>query len=370
MILKILSNMSIESNSDRVYYFDFIRAFAIFGVLACHCFAGLVQNVDIFNTRLWYYSLFLNSLRDVSVPLFVCLSGALLINKKTDLLTFIKKRFNKVVVPYIFWLCVFIVFESTFIIGGFSKDFLIGTLSFPPVGNAVYLWFVQMILLIYVLIIILNLLIQFRPYFLKLGLIASILFVILLNFNFIPRFSKPYSYFYFIIYAIFGYYLSTYDFQENKIAKIFKINNEKLVLIFFVASILLYLAEIFLTASSSISLNEYSPISQYGFLNIFLVISVFLFFRYFSESQGKFNKLFNHITNNIAGRFIFSISFCSYGIYLCHIIVKDFLTSLSIINIFSPSIGNTILLVLDLLVSWLLILGLSKIPVLNKISVR
>ena len=44
--------MSVNSNSNRIIYYDFIRAFAIFGVLACHCFAALVINVDIFNTKL------------------------------------------------------------------------------------------------------------------------------------------------------------------------------------------------------------------------------------------------------------------------------------------------------------------------------
>ena len=163
--------MSVNSNSNRIIYYDFIRAFAIFGVLACHCFAALVINVDIFNTKLWYYSLFLNSLRDVCVPLFICVSGALLINKKDKLVVFVKKRFNKVILPYIFWLCVFIIFELIFINGNWSINVIIDAISIPPKGNAVFLWFVQMILLIYLFIIILNKLIQFKEYFLKLGLI-------------------------------------------------------------------------------------------------------------------------------------------------------------------------------------------------------
>ena len=90
-------NMSKVINSDRIIYYDFIRAFAIFGVLACHGFGALVVNVDIFDTKLWYYSLLFNSLRDVSVPLFVCLSGALLITKKDSFIVFINGFINKLI---------------------------------------------------------------------------------------------------------------------------------------------------------------------------------------------------------------------------------------------------------------------------------
>ena len=95
--------MSLKSESKRIIYYYYIRAFAIFGVLACHSFVGLAENVDIFNTSTWFYSLFFYLLRDVSVPLFVCLSGALMISKRYVLVDFIKKRFKRVIVPYIFW---------------------------------------------------------------------------------------------------------------------------------------------------------------------------------------------------------------------------------------------------------------------------
>ena len=40
--------------SKRIIYYDYIRAFAIFGVLACHIFGLLVVDTNIFNTKLWY----------------------------------------------------------------------------------------------------------------------------------------------------------------------------------------------------------------------------------------------------------------------------------------------------------------------------
>ena len=362
--------MSLKLNSERIIYYDFIRAFAIFGVVACHCFAPLVTNVNIFGTKLWYYALFLNSLRDISVPLFVLVSGALLITKKDSVTFFIKKRLKKVIVPYIFWIVIFLIFMISYFHYENPILFILKTLSIPPIGKGIAFWFVQMIILIYIIIIILNKLQEHNKVFLKIGLIISIIFLFLLNFNIIPTYPMPFNYIYFSAYAIFGYYLSSYDFSNNKILKSFNITNEKLCIIFFALSVILYLFEIYFNASNSLLLNKHSAVSQFGFLNVFLVISIFLFFRYFTQSKGKFNKICNYITKNKIGEFIFSVSFCSYGIYLCHLIILNFMrNSLSFMeDITSTSFYYSLLLILTLIIPWLIILAMDKVPVLKYFS--
>ena len=349
--------------NKRIIYYDYIRAFAIFGVIACHIFAGFVVNKDIFGTNLWYYSIFLNSLRDVSVPLFVCVSGALLITKKDSIAVFIKKRLNKVLIPYFFWVIMFILIEI-FCYGKNNnpKQFIINVFSIPPEGSAVVFWFVQMILVVYIVIIILNKLIQYKESFLKLSLLVSVIVAVLINFNLIPMNTLE-RYLYYSIFAIFGFYLSSYDFTENKIVKLSK---EKLAVLFLILSIILYLLEIYFNITTSIKLNNYHSVNQFGFLNISLVISAFLFFRYFSESKGKLNKLFNYIQKSKIGKMILSIGLCSYGIYLSHIIIRDGLQMLKFKSI-SPSILFTIYLFITLISSWLIILLMSKVPILNKV---
>ena len=360
--------MSSIIKSKRIIYYDFIRAFAIFGVLSCHCFAKLVTNVDIFNTNLWYYSLFLNSLRDVSVPLFITVSGALLITKKYPITVFIKKRFNKVIIPYVFWVIMFIIFEIIILKNSNPINFILNTVSIPPVGKSIFLWFVQMIIVVYIIIIILNKIFKSYKSILKISLLISILFVILLNFKLIPEYEFPLRYFYYSIFAIFGYYLASYDFTDTKLAKSLKITNEKMVVIFFILSCIFYLMEVNFNAVNSIILNRYAAVSQFGFLNIALVISVFLFFRYFTESHGSFNKICNYLTKRKIGEMIFSLSFCSYGIYLCHMIIRNYLHNLSIVNYLSPQIFYTLSLFLTLIGSWLIILIMNKIPILNRFS--
>ena len=310
--------------------------------------------------------MFLNSLRDVSIPLFVCLSGALLICKKDSLAVFIKKRFISVVIPYVFWLIIFIIAEMIIFNINDPVNFIYKTISLPPTGHGTFLWFVQMILVVYAVIFILNKLNDYNKSFLDVSLIVSIVFLILINLNIIPMYPEPYRHVYFSIFAVFGYYLATYDFSSTKSLRI---SNEKLAAMFFILSILLYICEIYFNASASISLNSYSPISKFSFLNIALVISVFLFFRYAFESKGNFNKLFNYISDGKLGEIIFSIGFCSYGIFLCHIMVRDFLKHIINLKVyFSPSIYTTLLLFATLICSWLLILMMSKVPVLKIVS--
>ena len=148
--------MSLKSKSERIIYYDFIRAFAIFGILACHCFVGLVENVNIFNTPLWHYSLFLYSLREVCIPLFVCVSGALLIAKKDSLTVFIKKRFIRIIPPYVFWIVTFILSSILFQNITNPNNLIFETISIPPIEDAVFFWFVQMIIIVYVVIFALS----------------------------------------------------------------------------------------------------------------------------------------------------------------------------------------------------------------------
>ena len=363
--------MSDEFKTQRIVYYDFIRTFAIIGVIACHCFARYVVNTDIFSTNLWYYAMFLNSFRDLCVPLFVCVSGALLITKKDSISLFIKKRFKKVIIPFIFWVAVFILSKICIMQPESWGKFIINTLSIPPVGTGVFFWFVQMIVVVYAVIIILNRLIKFNRGFLNLFMLLGVIYIILFNLNIIPNISKPYVYVCYSFFAVLGFYLANCDLTRNRLAESLKINDEKLAVVFLVASIALYLVEVYFNVVHSIALNKHSAVSQFDFINVFLVISVFLFFRYFAESRGKMNGICRYMLGNNIGKVIFSISFCSYGIYLSHVMVRNGLNYLFYnVKSIPTSVNLTLVFVLTLIISWVMILMMSKIPILEKVSGR
>ena len=80
------------NKKERIFYYDFLRAFAIIAVLLCH--------MDIFygplNTPLQVIAKYvLHDIGRMGVPIFLMISGALLLNKDYDLSVFLKKKVYK-----------------------------------------------------------------------------------------------------------------------------------------------------------------------------------------------------------------------------------------------------------------------------------
>lgn len=70
-------------NKKRVFYYDVLRALAIFGIITCHMTANFItnaSNISIYDLN-WMFLLFFNSFRQFSIPVFVMISGALLITR-------------------------------------------------------------------------------------------------------------------------------------------------------------------------------------------------------------------------------------------------------------------------------------------------
>ncbi|MBQ6100208.1 MAG: acyltransferase family protein [Methanobrevibacter sp.] len=84
---------------NRIFYYDFLRAFAIIAVILCH-----VDGRYEFTTASLKLAIpfLLNDIGLMGVPLFLMLTGALLLGRKQSLGDFFKKRFSRIVYPYVF----------------------------------------------------------------------------------------------------------------------------------------------------------------------------------------------------------------------------------------------------------------------------
>ena len=160
-------------------WMDNARIGAIFAVIFLHMSAEVVVGNDI-GTGYWWFGNLYDSLVRWCVPIFVMISGALLLdpNKKEDLAQFYKKRLSRILVPLLFWSAFYIMWA---ILKGQLKgdapsgiELATRLLSGKPHAH---LWFLYMILGLYV----------FTPFFRKvvayssdreLGLLVAFLFVI------------------------------------------------------------------------------------------------------------------------------------------------------------------------------------------------
>ena len=145
----------IPKTSKRYFGIDLIRVVACFLVMQTH--AGEIyyieDNGDLIRNEKNIWPGIFNSLARVCVPLFVMISGYLLLPMKTDYSTFLKKRFTRVSFPFIAF-CIF--YDIYYYIRGVI-DIKTMLINIPKIfinyGSELgHLWFMYMIMGVYLLI--------------------------------------------------------------------------------------------------------------------------------------------------------------------------------------------------------------------------
>lgn len=102
-----------QAREESTLPVDLIRTVALFLIILLHASVGANVAIDFMSPRgveLWWTANVYNSLSLVAVPLFVMLTGALLLSpSKTDepLRVFFKKRWNRIGIPVIFWMIIY-----------------------------------------------------------------------------------------------------------------------------------------------------------------------------------------------------------------------------------------------------------------------
>lgn len=141
--------MNLETKgTSRQYWADLCRVVAIFGVIVIHACAPTFYQYGKIPEQDWLSANLLDSLARCSVPLFVMLSGALLLKQDAKQITVpqIGKRISKVLIPLIFWNAVYLIYISHY--SGESVKWL----SMFSQAPMYHLWFVYMIIGIYLLL--------------------------------------------------------------------------------------------------------------------------------------------------------------------------------------------------------------------------
>ena len=156
---KLLDEMNKEIYKDtpktkkRFFGIDLIRVLSCFLVMQIH--SGQLYYIDsegglVKNEKNIYPGIF-NSMALVSVPLFVMISGYLLLPMKTNYSTFLKKRFTRILFPYL----AFNLFYNVYYYFKGNIDLKTMFLNIPYVlinFSVGHLWFLYMIMGIYLYI--------------------------------------------------------------------------------------------------------------------------------------------------------------------------------------------------------------------------
>lgn len=329
-----------KTKKERIFYYDFLRAFAIIAVIICHVdhfFGPLVGTTQIVAQMTFH------DIGRIGVPIFLMISGALILNRPyPDLTEFLKKRFTRIIYPFIFWIILILVQLQYY---RYNEAFLWNTF----IGEPSITWYFWVLIGIYLFLPVLNSFVkEYGESGLKYFLSIWFILMILKTFNAYPLWTNfDLSYFAgYVGYPVLGYYLAN---------KEFKISDSKVCL--------LGLITLIASLSVFVYLNYFnSPYISMIYQNvpiIFMGTGLFLFVKYLD----KLNK-FNSIKDNFIGKAIISLSVCSYGMYFSHVLVVKFL------SYYNPHshLMFPVMFVLIILLSWLLPYVLSKIPYVKTFS--
>ena len=343
-INNIILSDKMNYKKERIKYIDLLKFLAIFGIIAFHIF-NIWPNAEILNFDIINFK----EIVRYGVPIFLMVSGALLLNRNIELKEFMKKRLIRIALPLIFYLIIAYVLN----------------IYKAPLGTYWYCW---MVICVYLAIPIINIFIKNAKmkeieYFLILFAIATLIYQIALYFNIkhcldLNFFIGPVSF------LILGYYLSKKEFNTTP---------NKMIIISLISFIIITILKMKVGDYFNFNTGNLVSYLNINFLQILQASTIFLMIRYLYEAKESiFSKVKNLLEVNIINKFILSISRASYGMYLFHMLIyrgflEDYLGTLPLTG---TQVCITILVtsIALFIVSWLGVLILGQIPYIKKLS--
>ena len=324
--------MEAITTKQRIIYLDFLKVIAIFLMVANHC----VDNVTPAERALPWYNLWgsvYNSFTRPAIPLFMMVTGILLLPTKMDMGSFYKKRLSRVLIPFLVWSVLYNLFpwftgllncdpetihvffkwaDTSQAFGDALRNILMIPFNFS--AFAVQMWYVYLLIGIYLYIPVFSAWVEKsdkRSQRIFLAIWAVSLFVPYLR-NYLTEnlfgecswneFGLFYYFAGFSGYMLLGYHLVKYPLQMSKVSKY---------------------------ALAAIAFAIGYAVTLIGFKNATAVegqseAMVELFFTYCSPNVALMTFAIFLIgkdlrfENKRVNRFISQFSICTFGIWMCH----------------------------------------------------
>lgn len=134
---------------ESLLWIDYIRATAALGVVMVHVAADVITEWGAIPAGHWWIANLFDSLTRGCVPIFIMVSGALLLPVQESPGSFFRKRFQRIFVPFIVWTAVYLLWKKAF-----YRPELGLSLSMEMVLNAnvwLHLWFFYILIGLYLM---------------------------------------------------------------------------------------------------------------------------------------------------------------------------------------------------------------------------
>ncbi len=295
----------------RIAWLDYARSIAIVCVCICHSteifYHGVLIGESDVTNALWFLLNSLYTFGRIGVPLFLMLTGALMLGKDIAPNVFYKKYFFPLLITTEIWIIINTIFTCLINSCSINLKTLAKQILFFENPYLQHMWYMPMILGIYVVLPVLSTIV-------KNNRLSDLIFPILFTFCvffFIPTINavanKNYntvldiSFFGGIygLYVILGYYIYNINIK-------IKINLKRLTFIFVVAFLISSFIQYFL------HINKMFTISFLWYSSPFILIMstvLFVFLKNIDINSEKINSISKKLSQK------------SFGIYLTHNII-------------------------------------------------
>lgn len=301
--------MSKIKAKKREFWADALRTLSIFLVVVIHTSAKVLYEWGSVSELAWNFANLLDSISRISVPIFVMLSGAFLLNKKESLQKFLSTRIPRIMLPWFFWGTIQLFYNYDFSINKIFASNFANKLAETFFGG---FWYMPVILGLYLITPIVREFVQkaktkeFLYFFILWFCIASL--VPTLN----QTFGKNISYQLPTFIKYLGYFVAGY-FITHK----FKINEKTLNqtgLLYLVSTVVISLGTYALTKINS---EFHSSLYEYSNVPVFIA-SITGFITLKTVFENKKLKISKFIKEKIT-----KISKASLGIFLSHALILE-----------------------------------------------
>lgn len=341
----------------RAIWVDYLRILAIVAVIFIHASGGVFKHFE-FSTLNWWLANFVNTISRFSVPLFVMISGFLILGKDSTIKEFYLKKSIRIIPPLIFW-SLFYVFFRQYLnddINLFSLLKNTVTQLIIKGKTAIHLWYLSMFSCLMLVAPFLNKFVLGKKlnhsdvvYLFWVIAIIAVLQQISPMFKYIK--GDNISWFtqfpWFIGYFLLGYYIG-----NNTL----KTQIKPLVLIAILATILLFsLFANYILVFDLRVIKDWLILSNTGILNLVSTCIIFYIFFIYKDKLPYFN-------------FIPSLSNASFGVYLIHPFFIIIFNRLELFDIYNSAFHFIIYILSVIFCSFLSIIILRKMKYFKYVS--